>query len=428
MEDAEISSTRAPLDVVEGPIRLPLRLGGQVTEFTLWYYESDGGRWASAHVGDLATDDAVPLRIESACVFGHVFHSAKCDCGYQLQTALENIAAGGRGLVVYGIDQDGRGLGIANHFRIYGMRQREGLDSEEVFARLGVSMDNRRYEPVAAVLDHLGVRNVLLWSNNASREAFLRRAGFGVQTELLEAPLDSHNMSTLMLEKEDLGYAFSFPTHADWLDPLQARVEGAPDRSAAALVADAEALLTQVESDHWDTAVRLEEAALPALAAAQGRTVVAYLTDLPRVDELAVYRRLGVERVVVPFPRIPGWLEDAAARAGVRMQDWGRRNRYTEPRPQWEPADGNGGGDVSVYLRDGAVRCVLPAGASLDDLRAAYARVQGVAGAPRLVGEGRGGAAWVQVQPGNVAPGAGSGVRAVTLPGVGTVLVAGAGR
>ncbi|CAM5657032.1 hypothetical protein SCANM63S_09942 [Streptomyces canarius] len=57
-----------------------------------------------------------------------------------------------------------------------------------------------------------------------------------METEPLEAPLDLHNMSTLMLEKEDLGYRWSFETHADWLEPLQEKVEGSPDRSAACAV------------------------------------------------------------------------------------------------------------------------------------------------------------------------------------------------
>ena len=425
MQPDEISSPTA-FEATEGPILLPLWIGGQVTEFTLQYYEVAGERWTSLRLGDVGNGDWVPLRIESSCLFGHVFRSARCDCGFQLQKALEGIVAARRGLVVYGIDHDARGLGIGNHFRIYGMRQREQLDSEEIFARLGVSMDVRRYDAVGQILRQHGVQRVRLLSNNAARLAFLREAGFEVEVERLEAPLDSHNMSTLMLEKEDLGYAFSFPTHADWLEPLQAAVRDSASRSGARLVADFRELLLEVFDDQWLVADQLwrsaeERGLLPRLRSAK---TVLYLTDYPRVDELEVYHALGVERVVVPFARLPRWLEEGAKHAGVRLQDWGRRNRYTQQRPQWDLIDRSSA--VDFYRNGNRVRGVCataPSNKVLAALQVAYDRIAADVAAPRLMNAVAGRVSWVEVLPGQVSDKIDRSASAITLPSLGTVLM-----
>ncbi|MGW3461830.1 hypothetical protein ACWDE9_20540, partial [Streptomyces olivaceoviridis] len=298
----------------DGPAHLPLRWENGETPFVLWHFDFGGERWVAAHTGDLTADEPMPLRIESACVFGHVLRSAQCDCGYQLEEAMKSFARNGRGLLLYGVDQDARGLGIAAHFAIYAMRQQENLDTDAVYERLDAPVDARSYEPVAAILRHLGVGAVRLLSNNPRREAFLRSRGLTVETEPLEAPLDLHNMSTLMLEKEDLGYRWSFETHADWLEPLQERVEGSPDRSAACAVVPgkgtADGPLAQVSCGPGEELAHHLADALPSAAGREG-TLVVYLTDLPRADELPVYARLGAGAVVVPFAEVPPALRAA---------------------------------------------------------------------------------------------------------------------
>jgi GTP cyclohydrolase II len=350
----------------DGPAHLPLRWEGGETPFVLWHFDFGGDRWVAAATGDLTDGEPVPLRIESACVFGHVLRSAQCDCGYQLEEAMKSFARNGRGLLVYGVDQDARGLGIAAHFAIYAMRQQENLDTDAVYARLDAPVDARSYEPVGAVLRHLGVSNVLLLSNNPRRDAFLRREGFTVRTQPLEAPLDVHNMSTLMLEKEDLGYRWSFETHADWLEPLQRSVAGRPGRSAAWAVvpgsgASGTPLAAADDDGTGELATRLS-AALPATVAAG--TLVVYLTDLPRADELACYARLGATVVVVPFADLPPALREAAREYGVKLVDWERRNAYQEERPQWRLTHRTDTADV--YLRDGVARFVTPHATPVD--------------------------------------------------------------
>ncbi|GEM_PF-5847523 len=365
-------------DSIHGPATLPLRWGPKETVFTLWHFDFGGDRWIAAVAGDIGDGQTVPLRIESACVFGHVFRSAQCDCGFQLEEAMRRISVSGRGLVIYGLDQDARGLGTAAHFAIYAMRQQEGLDSDVVYQRLAAPMDARSYAPVVAVLRHLEVSRLRLLSNNPRRAEFLRAEGFVVDVEPLEAPLDIFNMSTLMLEKEDLGYDWTFDTHASWLAPLQAAVADEPDRSLACVALAgahraAGAVAEANDDGTWEVSHRLA-AAMPSPA--PGGILVAYLTDLPRRDELPVYRRIGVQVICVPFPEIPTELAAAATTEGVRIVDWSRDNAYRAPRLQWVLVGSLPGCDV--YERDGCTRVVyLDADASMRErLKASPAAIR----------------------------------------------------
>jgi GTP cyclohydrolase II len=341
---------------IQGPIHLPLRIDKQEIPYQLWYYSFGTERWVAAFTGDITNGEPVPLRIESACLFGHIFHSAKCDCGYQLDEAFRRIAQLGKGIVIYGIDQDARGLGIAAHFQIYVLRQQENLDTDAVYERLQAPVDARSYEPVVFILRHLKIHNILLLSNNPQRKRFLLEQGFEVLTESLEAPLDVYNMSTLMLEKEDLGYTWSFKTHGDWLAPLQARVDGDTNKQAAQLVLSTETLIAEYVDTQWNTAYGL--AKIVNVTKEQQGDLVVYVTDFPRVDELATYAAMGACFVVVPFPEIPGWLRSAGIAAGIRIQDWGRKNRYEKPRPQWDLVYQSS--QLHVYRRCNQLRCVFP--------------------------------------------------------------------
>ncbi|WHM37878.1 hypothetical protein [Streptomyces sp. BPTC-684] len=346
------------MPVPDGPAHLPLRWDGGETPFVLWHFDFGGDRWTAVYTGDIHSGEPVPLRIESACVFGHVLRSAQCDCGYQLEQAMDSFARNGRGLLLYGIDQDARGLGIAAHYAIYAMRQQENLDTDAVYARLDAPVDARSYEPVVAILRHLGISAVQLLSNNLRREAFLRESGFDVELAPLEAPLDIHNMSTLMLEKEDLAYRWSFETHADWLEPLQESVAQFPDRSVACAAlpggGTAGTPLARADDDgDWNLAHRLATAMPTTIPAG---TLVVYLTDLPRADDLAVYAALGAAAVVVPFADLPAPLREAAAAEGIKLVDWERRNAYRTDRPQWRLEHRSAG--IDIYRRGDRLRCV----------------------------------------------------------------------
>ncbi|NHR05465.1 hypothetical protein HA052_09645 [Chromobacterium haemolyticum] len=330
------------LEMIVGPVRLPLKIDDSVNYFQLHYFEFQGKRWACAALGELSTLEAVPLRIESACFFGHVMHSQQCDCGFQLDEAFRRISQRQSGLVIYGIDQDARGLGIEKHFRIYDYRQNQQLDTDEIYQRFHAPLDSRSYEAVAAILRFLNVKHILLMSNNNDRLAFLRAEGFHVERDQIEAPLTPYNMATMMLEKEDLAYQWSFQTHSDWLSPLQKQVEAHPQRYAACVVRDNQAIVAQWEGESWDVAQNL----LAEFPRESGGSLVIYLSDLPRLDELTLYATTGARFVVVPFSSLPDYLLTEARRLGIKVQDWERGNKYRAPRPQWQLEERSETGDI----------------------------------------------------------------------------------
>lgn len=315
-----------------GPAILPLQAGDKAMKCELWYYSFGDSRWVAVCYGDLKTK-RVMLRIESACIFGHIFHSRQCDCGFQLNEAMVKISQAEAGLVLYAIDQDARGAGIEAHFQIYYLRQHENLDTEGVYSRLGVPIDSRDYQPVVAILRDLGVGQITLLSNNKERMKLLTENGFDAQFENLEAPLDEHNMATLMLEKEDLDYTWSFKTHSDWLMSLQDKVTHDNTLQGACLVSKTHELVAEYFSSNWDIAHGL--AVLVPASKQQTSELVVYLTDFPRMDELSLYSGIGAKFVVIPFAVIPSWLQESGKRVGIKVQDWERRNKYAIERPQW---------------------------------------------------------------------------------------------
>ena len=202
-----------------GPIKMPIKTSFGVKEFSLDFFKTGKERYATLYLGDLKSR-FLPLRIESACLFGHVFHSAKCDCGFQLNAAIDYISRKNHGLVIYAIDQDGRGLGIEAHFKIYVLRQQKRYPTKKVYSLLNKKIDERNYSDITHILRHYGVESVELMTNNKSRLQALKSAGLKVKRIPLECPLDEFNETCLRQEKDDLGYLTSYETHADFFSKL----------------------------------------------------------------------------------------------------------------------------------------------------------------------------------------------------------------
>jgi GTP cyclohydrolase II len=341
----DVSKVPGATDIL-GPAYLPLRWGERHGYFDLFYVPFDDERYVVARHGAIDQKGYVPLRIESACIFGHVFGSMQCDCGWQWRTALDLIVNRGSGLLIYGVDQDARGLGIAAHFKIYQMRQQEHLDTAAVFERLDAPLDTRDYSRIPLLLKAFGAQRIDLLSNNSNRRQILTEAGFDVRAVPLEADLTLQNMSTLMLEKEDLGYSWSFLTHADVLEPMQAKVNGQPELVCGAFARPGEAPAGTAVAGRDEIAAEL---ALVRAELVPDQCTVCYLTDLPRVSDLAGYAAGGTRVIVVPYPSIPPLLQEQSALHGIRVVDWARRNAWTSPRPQWVPT--NVGDDRHQYHR-----------------------------------------------------------------------------
>jgi len=155
--------------------------------------------------GEIKSDRPTLVRIHSQCLTGDVFHSLKCDCGPQLERAMEMVQAEGGGVIVYQ-QQEGRGIGIINKIRAYAL-QDEGADTIEANLRLGFDIDHRRYDQCAEVIKLLGARRVRLMSNNPDKLRALQEAGLEVVERVpLEIRPKSQAFKYLIAKKEKMGH------------------------------------------------------------------------------------------------------------------------------------------------------------------------------------------------------------------------------
>lgn len=168
-------------------------------------------------MGDLATGDPTLVRVHDQCLTGDVFGSLRCDCGEQLDAAMQRIADEGRGAIVY-MDQEGRGIGLHNKIRAYRLQDEQGLDTVEANEALGLPAENRDYGIGAQILVDLGITRMRLMTNNPLKvreiqtHGELRGAGLdGYGLEIVErVPLEvepnPHNLRYLQTKREKMGH------------------------------------------------------------------------------------------------------------------------------------------------------------------------------------------------------------------------------
>ena len=155
--------------------------------------------------GDIGDGEDVLVRVHSQCLTGDVFHSMRCDCGAQLDEALRRIAGEGRGVLLY-LNQEGRGIGLANKIRAYAL-QDEGLDTVEANERLGFKADQRDYGIGVQILRQLGVRSMRLLSNNPRKLVAIEGYGLSVTQWLpLEVPPSATTLRYLATKRNKLGH------------------------------------------------------------------------------------------------------------------------------------------------------------------------------------------------------------------------------
>jgi GTP cyclohydrolase II len=156
--------------------------------------------------GDLQAQ-APLVRIHSQCLTGDVFGSLRCDCRQQLEMALSMIAAAGAGVLIYE-QQEGRGIGLMAKLRAYEL-QDSGLDTVEANEKLGFKADQREFAFPAEILNHLGIRQLRLLSNNPDKVAALERSGIKVVERVpCEVEPSSHAANYLKTKKEKMGHLF----------------------------------------------------------------------------------------------------------------------------------------------------------------------------------------------------------------------------
>ena len=158
--------------------------------------------------GDIGDGKDVLVRVHSSCLTGDGLHSIRCDCGAQLDAAMRKIADEGRGVLLY-LNQEGRGIGLANKIRAYEL-QDEGFDTVEANELLGFKADQRDYGMGVQILKELGVRTMRLLSNNPRKLVGVEGYGLSIAEWLpLEIPASDSTRRYLKTKKEKLGHKLS---------------------------------------------------------------------------------------------------------------------------------------------------------------------------------------------------------------------------
>jgi len=185
-------------------ITMPTRWG----DFRVLAYRSviDPDEHAALVFGDITTPEPVLVRMHSQCVTGDVFHSLRCDCGEQVELALERIVQEGRGVFVY-MRQEGRGIGFCNKIRAYALQDSQGLDTVEANEALGFPADRRDYGIGMQILVDLELKEIRLLTNNPSKRAGLEGYGLKVVERVpLVASVNPYNMRYLATKRDKLGH------------------------------------------------------------------------------------------------------------------------------------------------------------------------------------------------------------------------------
>jgi 3,4-dihydroxy 2-butanone 4-phosphate synthase/GTP cyclohydrolase II len=185
--------------------QMPTRAGG---DFRCIVYENDIDHIDHMALvkGDIGPDDTVLVRVHSECLTGDAFGSMRCDCGEQLDGALKMIDDHGKGVLLY-MRQEGRGIGLKNKIRAYGLQDEEGLDTVQANERLGFAADLRDYGVGAQILADLGVRRMKIITNNPGKRAGIEGYGLKIEGRVpLEIEPNERNLEYLRTKKEKLGH------------------------------------------------------------------------------------------------------------------------------------------------------------------------------------------------------------------------------
>lgn len=190
--------------------RIPTRYG--TFQLVLFTGPHDKKEHLALIMGEVADEENVIVRVHSECFTGDVLGSVRCDCGEQLDRAMQMISEKGRGVVLY-LRQEGRGIGLLDKLRAYNL-QDEGLDTVEANLRLGHQPDERDYTVAAHMLMELGIRSVNLITNNPKKIAELRHLGIQVQQRTpIEVPPRPENLNYLRTKAKRMDHLLQLSTH-----------------------------------------------------------------------------------------------------------------------------------------------------------------------------------------------------------------------
>jgi 3,4-dihydroxy 2-butanone 4-phosphate synthase/GTP cyclohydrolase II len=184
-------------------VQMPTKYGD--FELIAFKQTNTGEQHLALKKGDWTIDEPVLVRVHSSCFTGDILHSLRCDCGEQLQKAMEMVEHEGKGLVLY-MNQEGRGIGLLNKLKAYKL-QEEGKDTVEANLALGFKNDQRDYGVGAQILRYLGVSKIRLMSNNPRKRAGLLGYGLEIVDNVpIEVPSNPHNEFYLQTKRDKLGH------------------------------------------------------------------------------------------------------------------------------------------------------------------------------------------------------------------------------
>jgi 3,4-dihydroxy 2-butanone 4-phosphate synthase/GTP cyclohydrolase II len=208
--------------------RIPTRYG----DFTAYGYRStlDGVEHVALVYGDIGDGERVLVRVHSECLTGDVFGSTRCDCGTQLDAAIEACATEGRGVVLYVRGHEGRGVGLMHKLQAYQL-QDAGADTVDANLQLGLPADARDYGTGAQILVDLGIRSMRLLTNNPGKRAGLEGYGLQIAERVpLKTMPTADNIAYLRTKQERFGHLLDLPGAMDAIDePTEASADPLPE-------------------------------------------------------------------------------------------------------------------------------------------------------------------------------------------------------
>lgn len=197
-----------------GPMNLPSRIPNKnkpvLFKLFLYIFKNTGNHYYILEKGKAIGKNNILVRIDSKCVYAHIFGSARCDCKEQLDASIVKIAKEKNALLVYCYDQDGRGISLRDHLRVYKF-QDEGYDTVEANIKAGLKPDARHYKEVIDILKNYKLKSIRLLTNNLARIEEVSKSGIRVKRIPFKAVnLDKYNAAQLVVKQTKLNHLFDF--------------------------------------------------------------------------------------------------------------------------------------------------------------------------------------------------------------------------